>query len=167
MTVMERVLFYVFGGLAVLSAVWMITRRSPLASALSLVVALLGLAGLYAVLDAHLLFIIQLWVYAGAVMVLVLFVIMLLNLREEESRGKAIGLWRVAVGGLVAVVVAWKAFGPLHAVQQQAPRVPKDFGSVASVAEVLFTQYVVHFQILGVLLLAVTIGVVVLAKRRI
>ena len=164
---MERVLFYVFGGLSAVSAVWMITRRSPLASALSLVVALLGLAGLYAMLEAQLLFVIQVWVYAGAVMVLVLFVIMLLNLREEEARGKAIGLWRVAVGGLVALVVAWKAFGPLNELQDPAPRVSKDFGSVASVAEILFTQYIVHFQIIGVLLLAVTIGVVVLAKRRI
>ena len=164
---MERALFYVFGGLAVVSAIWMITRRSPLASALSLVVTLLGLAGLYAVLDAHLLFVIQVWVYAGAVMVLVLFVIMLLNLREEETRGKAIGLWRVALGGLVAVAVAWKAFGPLHSMQERAPRVSKDFGSVEAVAEILFTQYIVHFQILGILLLAVTIGVVVLAKRRI
>jgi NADH-quinone oxidoreductase subunit J len=163
----ERALFYVFGALAVVSAAWMITRRSPLASALSLVVALLALAGLYAVLDAHLLFVIQIWVYAGAVMVLVLFVIMLLNLREEEARGKAIGLWRVAVGGLVAVAVAWKAFGPLHGEQRELPRVPEDFGSVAAVAEILFSQYIVHFQIVGVLLLAVTVGVVVLAKRRI
>ena len=164
---MERLLFYVFGGLSAASAVWMITRRSPLASALSLVVALLALAGLYAVLDAQLLFVIQVWVYAGAVMVLVLFVIMLLNLREEESRGKAIGLWRVALGGLLALAVAWTAFGPLRDVQQQAPRVAKDFGSVASIGEILFSQYIVHFQILGVLLLAVIVGVVVLAKRRI
>jgi len=163
----ERVLFYFFGGLSAVSAVWMITRRSPLASALSLVVSLLGLAALYALLDAQLLFVIQVWVYAGAVMVLVLFVIMLLNLREEESRGKAIGLWRVALGGLVALVVAWKAFGPLNELQEHAPRVAKDFGNVASVAEILFSQYIVHFQIIGVLLLAVTVGVVVLAKRRI
>lgn len=164
---MERALFYVFGGLAVVSATWMITRRSPLASALSLVVALLALAGLYAVLDAHLLFVIQVWVYAGAVMVLVLFVIMLLNLQEEESRGRAIGLWRVAVGGLVAVVVAWKAFGPLYSDQRALPFVREGFGSVASVAEILFSQYIVHFQIVGVLLLAVTVAVVVLAKRNI
>src|SRR5678816_906995 len=67
---MERVLFWIFGAVAVLASLWMVTRRNPLSSALSLVVAFLSLAALYAILHAHLLFAIQLWVYAGAVVVL-------------------------------------------------------------------------------------------------
>jgi NADH-quinone oxidoreductase subunit J len=161
---LERALFYVFGGLAVLASIWMITRRNPLSSALSLVVAFIALAGLYAMLDAHLLFIVQLWVYAGAVMVLVLFVIMLLNLREESAH--PIGFGRLLVGTLVVAVAAWKAFAVLAGARAEPPAVSKEFGSVAAVAEILFTRYLVQFQIVGVLLLAVTVAVVVLAKRR-
>lgn len=161
---MERALFYAFGGLAVIAGIWMITRRNPLSSALSLVVAFIALAALYAMLDAHLLFVVQLWVYAGAVVVLVLFVIMLLNLREEEAH--PIGFGRLLVGALVVVVAAWKAFAVLGGARAEAPAVSKEFGSVAAVAEVLFTRYLVQFQIVGVLLLAVTVAVVVLAKRR-
>ena len=163
---MERALFYGFGGLAVLGSLWMITRRSPLSSALALVVVLLGLAALYAMLQANLLFVVQVWVYAGAVMVLVLFVIMLLNLREEEARAHPLGLGRFAVGALVAAVVAWKAFGVLSAARGDAPSVSKEFGGVAAVAELLFTRYIVQFQLVGLLLLSVVVAVVALAKRR-
>jgi NADH-quinone oxidoreductase subunit J len=159
----ERALFYLFGGLAVLASLWMITRRNPLSSALSLVVAFISLAGLYAMLDAHLLFVVQIWVYAGAVMVLVLFVIMLLNLREESAH--PIGLGRLLVGALVVAVAAWKAFAVLSNTRAEAPAVSKEFGGVAAVAEILFTRYIVQFQIMGVLLLAVVVAVVVLAKR--
>ena len=163
---MERALFYLFGGLAVLGSVWMVTRRSALSSALSLVVVLLGLAAMYVMLQAQLLFVVQVWVYAGAVMVLVLFVIMLLNLREEESRGPALSLGRLLVGGLVAAAAAWKAFGVLGSVRVEPPRLSPEFGNVAAVAELLFSRYILQFQIVGVLLLAVVVGVVALAKRR-
>jgi len=162
----ERALFYAFGGLSVLAGLWMITRRSPLSSALSFVVVLLGLAALYAMLQANLLFVVQLWVYAGAVMVLVLFVIMLLDLREEEAHPHAFGWGRFLVGAGLAAVVAWKAFGVLSAVHGEAPRVSKEFGSVAAVAELLFSRYIVQFQLVGLLLLAVIVAVVGLAKRR-
>lgn len=162
---MERTLFYAFSGLSILAGLSMITRRSPLSSALSLVVAFLGLAALYALLDAQLLFTVQVWVYAGAVMVLVLFVIMLLNLRESENRSFVTGWGRVLVGGILAAGLAWKAFAVLAGVRAIAPPVSKEFGGVAAVAEILFTRYIVQFQIVGVLLLAVIVGVVVLAKR--
>ena len=163
---MERALFYVFGGLSVLASLWMITRRSPLSSALSLVVAFLGLAALYALLDAQLLFVVQIWVYAGAVMVLVLFVIMLLNLREEETRPGAASWGRFLIYALIAAALGWKAFGVLASTRDAvAPPVSRDWGGVASVAEILFTHYVVPFQIVGLLLLAVVVAVVVLAKR--
>ncbi len=162
---MERALFYALSGISVLAALWMITRRSPLSSALSLVVTFLGLAALYAMLDAELLFVVQIWVYAGAVMVLVLFVIMLLNLREEESRMAAASWGRFALCGILALGLAWKAFGVLAGVRAIAPPVSREFGGVASVAEILFTRYLVQFQLVGLLLLAVVVGVVVLAKR--
>jgi NADH-quinone oxidoreductase subunit J len=162
----ERVLFYLFGGIAVIASLAMITRRNPLSSALALVVAFLALAGLYAVLHAHLLFAVQLWVYAGAVMVLVLFVIMLLNLRDEEARPKPLGAGRFAVGALVMVAAAWKAFTILGDVRVQPTAVAPQFGTVAAVSEALFTRYVLQFEIVSILLMAVIVAVVVLAKRR-
>lgn len=164
---MERTLFYLFGGLAVASSLWMVTRRSPLASALSLVVTLLALAALYAVLHAHLLFAIQLWVYAGAVMVLVLFVIMLLNLREVETKPQPLGVGRFAVATLVVAAVAWQAMRVLADTANATPApLPPGFGTVAGVAEVLFTRWVLQFELISILLLAVIVAVVVLIKRR-
>jgi NADH-quinone oxidoreductase subunit J len=162
----ERALFYIFGGLSVLASLWMITRRNPMTSALSLVVAFVGLAGLFAMLSAPLLFVVQIWVYAGAIMVLVLFVIMLLNLREEEARVKAMGYGRLLLGALVVAFVAWKAFVVLAAVRGTPPQVSPDFGSVTSVADMLFSRYILQFEIIGLLLLAVTVAVVVMGKRR-
>jgi NADH-quinone oxidoreductase subunit J len=161
---MERALFYVFGGLAVLASLVMVTRRNPLSSALALVVAFLSVAGLYAVLQAHLLFAIQLWVYAGGVMVLVLFVIMLLNLRHEASQ--PLGIGRLALGTLVVSGVAWKVLSILAGVHADPAVLPAGFGSVAGVAQLLFSNYVLQFEIVSVLLLAVIVAVVVLAKRR-
>lgn len=163
---MERILFYIFGAVAVVSSLWMVTRRNPLSSALSLVVAFLSLAALYAMLHAHLLFAVQLWVYAGAVMVLVLFVIMLLNLRQEESRPQPLGSGRFAIGTAVVLAVGWKAFQVLRDVEIDRPAVDPGFGSVAGVAEILFTRWVLQFEIVSVLLLAVIVAVVVLVKRR-
>jgi len=163
----ERALFYFFGAVAVLASLWMVTRRNALASALSLVVALVSLAALYALLQAPLLFAIQLWVYAGAVMVLVLFVVLLLNLRQEEERPEPIGVGRFTLGALVVAVLAWKALAVLEAVPRlPAPPVAPDFGGVAAVSEALFSRFVVQFEVVSVLLLAVIVGVVVLAKRR-
>jgi NADH-quinone oxidoreductase subunit J len=161
----EKALFYGFAGLSVLASLVMITRRNPLSSALSLVVAFLGLAALYALLDAKLLFVVQIWVYAGAVMVLVLFVIMLLNLREEEARSSAAGWSRIVVAVAILAVAGWKAFTVLSGVRATRPPVSQEFGGVTAVAEILFTRYVVQFQIIGVLLMAVVVGVVALTKR--
>lgn len=163
---MERVLFYLFGGLAVLSSIWMVTRRNPLGSALSLVVAFLSLAALYAVLQAHLLFAIQLWVYAGAVMVLVLFVIMLLNLRDAEARPQPLGFGRFAIATVVVAAVGWKALGTLGRTTADRATVDPSFGTIRAVSQELFTKWVLQFEVVSILLLAVILAVIVLAKRR-
>ena len=163
---MERVLFYLFGGLAVLFSLVMVTRRNPLSSAIALVVAFVSLAALYALLHAPLLFAIQLWVYAGAVMVLVLFVIMLLNLRQEETHPQPIGVGRFAIGAVVAGAVAWKAILVLYGVPGGAVPIDAEFGGIPAVSELLFSRYVLQFEVVSILLLAVMVAVVVLAKRR-
>jgi NADH-quinone oxidoreductase subunit J len=162
----ERFLFYMFGGLAVLASLWMVTRRSPLASALSLVVAFVALAALYAVLQAHLLFAIQLWVYAGAVMVLVLFVIMLLDLQAEEAARPVLRTPKFALGALVVLLLGFKTLQALWNVEAERAEVGTDFGGVARVAELLFTRYVLQFEIVSILLMAVIVAVVLLARRR-
>jgi len=144
-----------------------IVNRNPVASALSLVVSFLGLAALFMSLDAFLIGIIQVLVYAGAVMVLFLFIIMLLDLRAEERRRTNF----VAFAGGTAVAIIF--FGQLYLVighLRQAklpfPALPvTSHDDVRSVGLLLFGNYNLPFQIIGVLILVATIGVIVLSKR--
>jgi NADH-quinone oxidoreductase subunit J len=144
-----------------------ITNRNPVASALSLVVSFLGLAALFMSLDAFFVGIIQVLVYAGAVMVLFLFIIMLLDLRAEERRKINV----VAFTGGIAVAVVF--FGQLYLVigqlrdsKQTFPALPLNHSDdVRNVGLLLFGNYNLPFQIIGVLILVATIGVIVLSKR--
>ncbi len=167
------VFFWVVAALAIGSAILCITRKSPVASALWLVNTLFQLAAIYVLLDAHFLAAVQVLVYAGAIMVLFLFVIMLLNLGRggpsdiKGPWGKVIagtaGL--VLVGELVAlrnVTPPWTIMLPPGTVAQAVA----DRGAVRVVAEPLFQGYLVPFEITSVLLLAAIVGAVVLAKRR-
>src|SRR3990167_6846809 len=83
---MQQLMFYIIGGVAVLSALIMVTNKKPVSAAMSLIVVMFCLAGIYVILDAHLIAALQIIVYAGAIMVLFLFVIMLLNIQEKEGR---------------------------------------------------------------------------------
>lgn len=162
---MELVVFYIFGGLAVATALGVVAFRNPLASAFSLVVSFFAISALYAMLNAHFLAVIQVLVYAGAIMVLFIFVIMLLNLQgaELKERGFPVhfkvitGLFLAAfLGGLVMV---FKDF------QVTPPQATEVFGTVKAVGKLLFSQYFVPFEFTSVLLLVAIIGGVVLAKR--
>jgi len=162
---MTPVLFWVFALFMLGFGCAVVFNRNPVASALSLVMSFLGLAALYITLDAYFIGTIQILVYAGAVMVLFLFIIMLLDLRAEERR--KFNLLAI-VGGLVvtagfiiqmAVVVKRLPFGsrPFPPVTQ--------IDDVRSVGTTLFSSYNLPFQVIGALLLVATIGVVVLSKR--
>jgi NADH-quinone oxidoreductase subunit J len=165
--------FWVFAGIAIGSALLCITRKSPVASALWLVNTLFNLAAIYVLLDAHFIAAVQVLVYAGAIMVLFLFVIMLLNLgRAGPSDIK--GPWgRVVagVGGLVLVgdLVSLRLAappGPLVVTPGTVGGIVTRQGAVRAVAQPLFQGYLVPFEITSVLLLAAIVGAVVLAKRR-
>lgn len=159
-------LFYLFAAVAVTGGLLMITRRNPLTSAFCLVLSFLGLAALYAMLAAQLVFIIQILVYAGAIMVLIIFVIMLLHLTDKELEENRVD-WKLTVPALVAGAVAVFALVNAFADRERFfGRVPEDFGNIAPVGEILFTKYVFAFEIISVLLLAALIGVVILARRR-
>ncbi|MBI1966401.1 MAG: NADH-quinone oxidoreductase subunit J [Gemmatimonadetes bacterium] len=159
--------------MAITGATLCITRRSPLASALWLVVTLFALAGLFVLLDAQFIGVLQVLVYAGAIMVLFLFVIMLLNLgRPGPSDLKG------PVGGAVAALLAGTLLLQLGGVGSSGPpdviRMPegtvaalqREQGMVGAVARPLFDTYLIPFEITSILLLAAIVGAVVLAKRK-
>mgnify|MGYP003576448555 CR=1 FL=1 len=166
--------FYLFGIIAIVSGLLFVTRKSPVAAALWLVNTMFSLAALYVMLDAQFIGAIHVLVYAGAIMVVFLFVIMLLNLGHaselEDARGKG---WKIAAGlvglALLAQVAALaRARMPEAlllepgAVAQQVERE----GVIAPIARPLFTEYLLAFELTSVLLLTAIVGAVVLGRRR-
>ncbi len=144
-----------------------VITRNPVASALNLVVSFLGLAALFMSLNAYFIGIIQVLVYAGAVMVLFLFIIMLLNLRAEQARRIN---WLASAGG-IAVALALLiqilfVVGHLKAARQTFPPLAgSTTDDVRNIGLLLFGNYNLPFQIIGVLVLVATIGVVLLSRR--
>jgi NADH-quinone oxidoreductase subunit J len=164
---MSPFLFWIFALLTLIFGVGVVINRNPVASALSLVVSFLGLAALFMSLDAFFVGIIQVLVYAGAVMVLFLFIIMLLNLQAEERRQIN---WLATAGAIgVAVVLLVQicfVIGHFQAAQQTFPPLASSTtDDVRNIGNSLFSNYNLPFQVVGVLVLVATIGVVVLSKR--
>ena len=168
-----EVFFWIFAVTAIGSALLCITRKSPVASALWLVGTMFSLAAIFVLLDAHFIAAIQVLVYAGAIMVLFLFVIMLLNL-GRSGPGDRLG-W---VGGVVMFAIAGLLMAQLWVLGRLAPPetlvqtaesvrdVAEAQGAVGMISEPLFRTFLVPFEITSVLLLAAIVGAVVLAKRR-
>ncbi|HXF96220.1 MAG TPA: NADH-quinone oxidoreductase subunit J [Gemmatimonadales bacterium] len=170
---MREPLFWTFGALAVACAIMCITRRSPVASALYLVVVMFSLAVLFVLLDAQFIAALQVLVYAGAIMVLFLFVIMLLNLGRpgpSDIKGPAGVAAAVLLPGVLLLQLA--ALGgatPPEAITLPAEALAtlqRQEGVVNAVARPLFEEYLIPFEITSLLLLAAIVGAVVLAKRR-
>ena len=164
---MSPILFWLFAFVMLVFGAAVVINRNPIASALSLVVCFMGLSALFMSLDAFFIGIIQVLVYAGAVMVLFLFIIMLLDLRVEVRRKINLVTF---VGGLA---VALALFIQIYFVVEQLGAAKQTFpplraakmDDVHNVGLLLFTNYNLPFQIIGVLVLVATIGVVVLSKR--
>ena len=164
---MSPFLFWVFALMMLVFGVAVIINRNPVASALSLVVSFLALAALFISLDAFFIGIIQVLVYAGAIMVLFLFIIMLLNIQIEERRRinwiAAAGGVAVAVILLIQITFTIRHFGPAR---EPFPPLANAAGNdVRNIGALLFSNYNMPFQIIGVLVLVATIGVVLLSKR--
>jgi len=164
----EQIFFWFFGVLAVFSALMVILLRNPLSCAFFLILSFVNLAGIYALLHAHLVAVSQILVYAGGIMVLFIFVIMLLNIGRPQFL-KFMDLHRSQAPGLVVslvtlagfLLVIFKSHGEFSAPKELVP----DFGTIHSVGKLMFTQYLVPFELIGVLLLVATVGAVLLAKR--
>jgi NADH-quinone oxidoreductase subunit J len=170
----EAVAFWVFAIPLVVTALGVVVARNPVYAAMNLVAAFFFMAGIYVLLVAHLIAFMQILVYAGAVMVLFLFVIMLLSIGDEhlvKERKRAAQLLGVAGGlGVLAILVAavWQATGGAGVFA--APTwnaVGPDFGTVKAVGRLLFTQYLLPFEATSLLLLVAIVGAVVVAKERI
>jgi len=162
---MEPVLFILFGAIAVCGAVMVVTRKHPMASALYLILTLFAVAALFVLRQAHFLAAIQVIVYAGAVVVLFVFVIMLINVPEDRlpvERATTVRVLGVLGAGFFILESA------VLARRYSMPTGPAaEVGTVETVGRALFTDYLLAFEITSVLLLAAVIGAIALAKRKI
>lgn len=159
--------FVLFGGLAIGCALSMVVQRNPLYSAISLIGVFVSLACLYVMLAAPFIAAVQVIVYAGAIMVLVVFVIMLLNVEEEVRRPLRLRYLVPVAVALAFVLVAEVAF-MLSSVERQYPLAPAagdNVGSTLSIGSGLFTEYLLPFEITSVLILMAIVGAMTLARR--
>jgi NADH-quinone oxidoreductase subunit J len=166
----EQVAFWVFAVPLVLTALGVVVARSPMYAAMNLVAAFFFMAGIYVLLSAHLIAFMQVLVYAGAVMVLFLFVIMLLSLGDEPlvtERKRAMQyvgvLGAIGVLAVLGAAIARAADG----LAAGARPVNDTFGTVKAVGAVLFTDFLLPFEATSLLLLVAIVGAVVVAKERI
>ncbi len=166
---MLALLFILFAGLAVGCAIAVVAQRNPLYSAISLIGVFISLACLYVMLAAPFIAAVQVIVYAGAIMVLVVFVIMLLNVEVEERRRTRLSFLVPAAVVMAGILIAEVAF-ILYSVQAAPGQgdqsmVPSDTGLTASIGTALFTTYLLPFEITSILLLMAIVGAMTLARR--
>jgi NADH-quinone oxidoreductase subunit J len=172
---MVEILFYVFAAVALGGGFGVILSKNPVGSLLFMVATLASVAGIFVLLEAHFLAAIQIMVYAGAIMVLFLFVIMLLNLGHDYRKDFRFGAGMVvafAVAGAIAGVVAGALRGTAeHPLMARFPgpegmdALLAERGAVGAIAHPLFTDYVVAFELTGILLLVALVGAIAIAKR--
>jgi NADH-quinone oxidoreductase subunit J len=166
----EAILFYIFGALSIISALGMVLNlRNTVASAMCLVVTMISLGAIYLLLEAYLVAAIQIMVYGGAIVVLFLFVVMLLNLATDEFPAAGVRFTKVAVLG-VAVAILARALPALNGnpdLVAHSVVVPEGFGGYHQVGIALYTDYVLLVEMASLLLLAAIVGALVLAKRKI
>ena len=171
----EMILFFIFGAVSLIGAIAVISFRHPIYSALSLIVTFFAQAGLFVLLGAHFVAAVQVIVYAGAIMVLFLFVIMLLNLGTLSAQGALTGKLKgvaVVLGILLAAQIIFigvnvfddTAVGSLEA-QEKAAALSDNPIETYDIGELLFTDYLLPFEVTSLILLAALIGVIVLVKR--
>jgi NADH-quinone oxidoreductase subunit J len=172
--VFDQILFYVFAAIAVLGALLVIVQRNPIYSVLAIIISFFGLAGLYVLLEAPFVAVVQIIIYAGAIMVLFLFVVMLLNVPREDAgewdrAHPYYRPWAMRIGAALAVVMAvqllWafsRTPGLNVGIGDQRPGV----SSVAELGRVLFTDYMFAFEVTSILIIIAMVGAVVLARKR-
>jgi len=167
---LEIILFTLFATICAVSAVLMITRPNPVISALFLVLNFASLAGLYLTLNAQFIAVAQVIVYAGAIMVFFLFVIMLLNPEKEKrffEEKKKLRIFIIVIVALVLVQIVYMIFlsNPSDSITSEVSRSIQT-GTIENIGREMFTNYILPFEAAGYLLLAATIGAMVMAKKK-
>jgi NADH-quinone oxidoreductase subunit J len=166
---LETAAFFVFAVGGITTAILMITRKSSIPAALCLIGHFFCLSGLYLTLQAQLLATLQILVYAGAIMVLIVFVIMLLNLGDEAQRVKRTTLRNtvaITVSGILALQLVVFLLGGANGQFTEKPPSSLAIGGVAYLGRTLYTDYVFAFEAVSMLLLTAVVGAVVIAKRK-
>jgi NADH-quinone oxidoreductase subunit J len=159
-------LFFLFAGLAIACAISMVYHKNPLYSAISLVGVFIALSCIYITLAAPFIAAVQILIYAGAIMVLVVFVIMLLNLDEDKPLNRLRYLY--AVGGGLGLFLLAQTFFIFYAVMRapkQAVNTDETVGKTLSIGTAMYSEYLLPVEIVGILLLMAVVGAVILARR--
>jgi NADH-quinone oxidoreductase subunit J len=167
---MSQLFWWIFASLAVGGGIGTVSSRNPMASLLFLVLSFFSLAALYVLLGAHFIAAIQIIVYAGAILVLFLFVIMLLNLGHDYRSDLRQGGWIIAAfvsAGLVGWAISRAVQDAPAALPATTAAPAPEANAVGAIAYPMFQSYVVQFEMIGVLLLVAIVGAVLLAKRRV
>jgi len=169
----DALLFYTFAAVTVIGALMVVTQKNPVYSVLSLIAAFFGLAGLYVLLEAPFVAVAQIIIYAGAIMVLFLFTVMLLNAPREDAAewDRSHPLYRpmaVRVGAVLALLLALELGWALSRTSGLTAAVNESSGdlTIATMGRVLFTDYMFAFEVTSILIIASMVGAVVLAKKR-
>jgi NADH-quinone oxidoreductase subunit J len=171
----DALFFYAFAAVTVIGSLLVVLQKNPVYSVLSIIAAFFGLAGLYVLLEAPFVAVVQIIIYAGAIMVLFLFVVMLLNVPREDAAewDRSHPLYRpmaVRIGAVLAVLLALELGWALSRTAGLSAGVADDRPGVSSVAElgkVLFTDYMFAFEVTSILIIASMVGAVVLARKRV
>jgi len=164
---MADIIFLALAFFAISGAIAMLLYKNPMFSALGLLVTMLSIAGMFALLNATLLFVVQIIVYAGAIMAIILFILMFLNIREEDLPHEPNKYKLVAFGIFLMVplnVLVLKAIANLP--QKDLSPIEGDFGTIKPVGIALYNNWIIAFELISILLLIALVGSVVLAKRR-
>ena len=160
----DQIIFYLLAAFVTFFAIFTITRRNPVTAVMSLVATFFGLAAIYASLSAHFLAVLQVLVYAGAIMVLFIFVVMILN-REEVAPLALRPMRLLGVAAAVYLLVVFVNVVAIGVPTERVPEVaPEAFGTVASIGDILFRQFLYPFEAISLLLLVAIVGGVVVSR---
>ena len=164
---MTDIIFIALAFLAISGAVAMIVYANPMYSALGVLISMLSVAGMFALLNATFLFLVQIIVYAGAIMTLILFILMFLNIKEEDLPKEPKKFKLIALGGVIMIplnILILKAVSKLPAKDFSISS--SDFGDIKPIGMQLYNNWLIAFELISILLLVALIGSVVLAKKR-
>jgi NADH-quinone oxidoreductase subunit J len=162
---METFLFVIFASISLFFGINVIVTKKPIYSTLSMILCMVGIAGLFALLDAPFVAIMQLWVYAGGVMVFIIFVVMMLNPEEELSLKKSV-IGYTGVIFSIFILVSFVFFfvrSSLPVAMEKSP----EFGKIEEISKILFSKYLVPFELVSLVLLVAIIGAIWLGKKKV